>query len=282
MPPTIDVSELGEVPPTELVDERLALHDAAQASAAAAYALLPTADDHSHGNLLWSTERAGFVGRELPAGARCALDPQSLRTTVLGPDGEERGAVGAVGRTLEQVFVELGALLRREGEALPARGLQLPEYDLPDSPVRRGERFAKPSQAALRELARWFAFGHAALSRVATRHLSGAEVRGWPHHFDLAALRTLDAGADAEEARSVGAGLSPGDSSYAEPYFYVTPWPAPPADALPDLPGAARWHTQGFTSAVLTASEIVGPHAESRVETFLEAACSLSFDLLGA
>ena len=277
----IDLSEPGAVAPTELVEARLALHDAAQLTAAAAYALLPTAPDHSHANLLWSSERGGFVGRALPGGTRCALDPATLRTSLLGPDGGSRGELSVVGRTLEAAYVELGALLRRAGESVPAGGLRTPDYDLPDTPVRRGAAFEKPPADELRELARWFALGHAALGRVSTRHLGGAEVRCWPHHFDLAALLTLDPGVEAEAARSLGVGLSPGDASYAEPYFYVSPWPAPDADALPE-PSAGRWHTDGFTSLVLTASEIVGPHAARRVEGFLESAVSLAFDLLGA
>lgn len=279
MTPDLDLSALGSVPPSELVEARLALHDAAQPLAAAAYALLPVAPDHSHSNLLWSRERGGFVGRALPGGTRCALDPLSLRTILLGPDGEARGEVSVVGRTLEAVYVELAALLRRAGEAVPASGLSTPDYDLPDTPVRCGEAFAKPPADELRELARWFALGHATVGRVSTRHLKGAEVRVWPHHLDLAALLTLDADPDAAQARSLGVGLSPGDDSYAEPYLYVSPRPAPTADALPDLP-SGRWHTQGFTSAVLTAGEIVGPHAARRVEAFLEGAVSLGFDLL--
>jgi hypothetical protein len=278
MTPRIDLSELGSVPPTELVESRLALHDAAQASAAAAYALLPTEPDHSHSNLLWSSVRGGFVGRALPAGSRCALDPLTLRTAVLGPDGATRGGVSAVGRTLEQVYGELAAVLRRAGESVPSKGLATPDYDLPDTPVRRGERFGEPSRAALVELARWFALGHAAVARVAERQLAGAEVRVWPHHFDLAALRTLDAGVDAETARSLGVGLSPGDDSYAEPYVYVSPWPAPEPEALPRLPRGARWHTEGFTSAVITASDLLElgrNRLDERLDTIVDACLDL-------
>ena len=275
----IDPSELGAVPPTELADARLALHDAAQATAAVAYALLPTTPDHTHSNLLWSSEHGVFFGRPLPAGSRCALDPLTLRTAVLGSDDAPLGEVSAVGRTLEQVYVELAAVLRRAGESVPPNGLITPDYDLPDTPVRRGERFAEPSKADLRELARWFALGHAAIGRVATRHLAGAEVRVWPHHFDLAALRTLDEGEDAEVARTLGVGLSPGDDSYAEPYFYVSPWPAPSPEALPRLPRGAHWHSEGFTSAVITAGDLleIGPNL---LDERLDALAEVCLDLL--
>ena len=48
-------------------------------------------------------------------------------------------------------------------------------------------------------------------------------------------------------------GLSPGDGTFAEPYFYLLPWPSPPGE-LPKLDGG-HWHTEGWTGAVLEASE---------------------------
>jgi hypothetical protein len=44
---------------------------------------------------------------------------------------------------------------------------------------------------------------------------------------------------------------------YAEPYFYVSPWPYPPPAKLPPLPEPGRWHTTGFTAAVLPAQRIL-------------------------
>ena len=89
-------------------------------------------------------------------------------------------------------------------------------------------------------------------------------MRCWPHHFDVASLITLDAGADAEEARTIGVGFSPGDGSYDQPYFYVTPWPYPEADDLPSLAGGAHWHTEGWIGAVLTAERVISVPADGQ------------------
>ncbi len=51
--------------------------------------------------------------------------------------------------------------------------------------------------------------------------------------------------------------MSPGDESYGEPYFYVSPWPYPQQGVLPGLKGNGFWHTAGFTAAVLTATAIL-------------------------
>lgn len=80
-------------------------------------------------------------------------------------------------------------------------------------------------------------------------------------------------GEEADAGRTIGAGLSPGDGSYDEPYFYVTPWPYPKGKAFPALP-AGHWHTEFWTGAVLTGSELAaaGGYPKDVVRAFLAAA----------
>ena len=86
---------------------------------------------------------------------------------------------------------------------------------------------------------------------------SSSPVRCWAHHFDIATVISLEGG-DAEVARSIGLGLSPGDDSYGEPYFYVAPWPHPEADQLEDVAAIGHWHMAGFVAYVVTGSEFAG------------------------
>jgi hypothetical protein len=97
-------------------------------------------------------------------------------------------------------------------------------------------------------------------------------------------LITLDADADPEKARSIGIGLSPGDGSYDQPYFYVTPWPYPDAAVLPTLEAGVEWHTTGWTGAVLTADRLISaPHEDQQAHArrALENAIQASRALLG-
>lgn len=72
-------------------------------------------------------------------------------------------------------------------------------------------------------------------------------VRTWPHHFDMATLVKVEGNPDPELAKSIGVGLSTGDETYQEPYFYVTPWPYPDREKpLPELP-AGEWHAADRT-----------------------------------
>jgi len=281
--PATQWARLGAVRPGELVDTRLALHYAAQPLAAAAYALLPMKEDHSHTNLLWDAARRRFGGRELPSGGRCFLDPVEGRLGVIARDGAEVDALAVEGQTLPELLGEFGELLRRAGEGLET-GLLVPEYDLPESTLGERGPFPALAGAEARELTSWFHNAAGSLAGLSNTRLGGAEVRCWPHHFDLAALLVLDPDKSSEEARSVGAGFSPGDGTYAEPYFYVSPWPYPAAASLPELPAGARWHTEGFTAAVLKGSDVVDADASEqgeRVELALRSSVDACLDLLG-
>jgi len=263
-------SALGSLDPAALVPAREALHAAVQPVAAAAYALLEAPSDHSHANLFWSHERDGFVGRPLPGGARAGVDVAAVRAVVLDASGGEAALLELEGNSLEQARTWLEGVLRVAGaDALDEQALRLPPYDLPDTPwLAEGATFPESDEAHA-ELARWFGDAALVLDELAREELAGVELRGWPHHFDLAALHVLDEDADPEQARSLGAGFSPGDQTLAAPYFYVTPWPRPDAGALPALDEGACWHTEGFTSAVLDAGPIVAAGDAAAQERFV-------------
>jgi hypothetical protein len=85
-----------------------------------------------------------------------------------------------------------------------------------------------------------------------------------------------------EEAKTVGVGLSPGDGSYSQPYWYVTPWPYPPQDDLPALT-AGIWHREGWIGAILLAEavpELTSDIAQKTLKGFLDEAVSACCVLL--
>ena len=191
---------LGAVFPLELSQARLSLHWAAQLVSAPGASLLPAQADDSHTNLGWDSELGVLVGRNVGAQhLRAALVFDGLELVVL--DGKrERASLRLAGRTMSQ--------------ALDETALTLPVYEMPAHPVGEGAPFSDAGAAARTELAVWFAEAFASIRKVVAADRSASPVRCWPHHFDVASLITLDAGADAEGARSIGVGLSPGDGSY--------------------------------------------------------------------
>ena len=254
-----DWSRLGSAAPDTLVNARLLAHHAVQWVTKAARANLPAALDDSHSSLDWDAGRAALLSQPLATkdGAiRVGLDIAGLRLTLV--PGTAAGSDFALdGRTDAEAGSWLDASLRAAGLA-PASVVRLP-YDIPSNAVAQGARYSVGAEAAaLAELARWYGAAADALGEVSARlrnlRPGASPVRCWPHHFDIATLVQLEAG-HAESARSIGIGLSPGDDFYAQPYWYVSPWPKLDATALPDAPIPGHWHREGFVAAVATGAD---------------------------
>jgi len=276
---------LGAVDPRELADARLQLHWAAQAASAVGKQLLPSRPDYSEQSFQWSgRHRAlvqGLVEGERPF--RSALRPSSPALLFLSGEDEILRELPLDGRTLDEVY----DWVRDEAEMLLGRPLEKPlerPGELPPHPVGTGAPFSTTHAVAFDELGRYYGNLDHLLKRTEDRNPGASPVRCWPHHFDLATLILLDPEAEPEKARSIGVGLSPGDGTYAEPYLYVLPWPRPEGRELPGLGGGGRWHTEGWTGAVLEASGFTAAGSNGaqakRVEEFLTSAVGACHRLL--
>lgn len=262
---------LGQVYPTELVEARLQCHFGADWLARAARAYIPPKDDDSHTSLLWFDAREAVVGHVIDSEFEpfrlgfCLADPTLF---VFDPDQRERASLPLDDLTQADVRQWLGAEMGACG--LDADKLDTPSpYNLPAHGIAGGGMFdTKGNSDPYEELSRYFANVEPVLQDVTVREAGASPVRCWPHHFDLATLIGLDEGSG-EEARSIGVGLSPGDEGYAQPYLYVTPWPYPEKENLPELIGPGIWHTEGWVGAVLLAEELVGGDTAEAQQTML-------------
>lgn len=269
---------LGAVPPPELVDARLEAHFAVQVAAACAESLLEAAPDYSHGALSWFDGHQALAGRLIPLQRpfRAALRITDLHVLLLDADASVLAEIPLVGLTLAEAQAKLRAAVRELHGGVPPRPIRPTEYTMPPHDLAGGGRFMGAPQEHLRELARWYANASVMLRLHAGETEGASPVRCWPHHFDIATLTVLDPDEpDAEKARSIGVGFSPGDESIAEPYVYVLPWPHLAPDDLPALDGGGRWHTEGFVAAVLPGSVLVEGDAaaqRARWEAFVTSA----------
>jgi hypothetical protein len=265
-----------------LREARLQAHHALQWLARAARAFVPPEPDHGHTNLGWDEAIDGFVTHPLNDDLQLGLRLTDLTLVLVSPSVQVNFTLD--GRTDADARLRLGELLAAQAFD-PARLDAKPPYEIPDHPVAHGAAYdARGLSDELSELAAWFANADRSLDRVweqMTAHgLAPAPVRTWPHHFDMATLTPLEGG-NAEHARSVNAGFSPGDEHYEEPYFYVSPYPYPDPTKLTALP-LGQWHTRGFTAAVLPASEIM-PMSDRQAtgDAFLDAAVVAAIKALG-
>ncbi|MGB5533169.1 MAG: DUF5996 family protein [Acidimicrobiia bacterium] len=98
----------------------------------------------------------------------------------------------------------------------------------------------------------------------------------WPHGFDLAfewfGTRTVPAsegGGSIDLPAQINLGFYPAGAAY----FYSNPWPFE-ADVLldVDLPGGAKWHTEGWKGSMMPYADLVGRvDGEDRVLTYAAA-----------
>ena len=257
--------EIGQIDPVKLADARLQLHWAAQPVMAFADCALEKLSDDSQANLGWRDDFEAIVGRPRPDGLAAGLRIADLALLVFPPDGAIVDEISLGGLTLDQAVSWLATVVTKLTGKMPEKPISIRDYEMPAHPVATGAPFTVDHPGAFAELARWFANGNSALQGLVSRDDGWAEVRCWPHHFDLGTLISLESAGNASSGRSIGAGLSPGDHWYPEPYFYVNPYGfADPPENPPPLESGGHWHTEGWFGAVLTATSILAIPEDSR------------------
>ena len=264
---------------------RLQAHYAAQWLARAARAYVPPQPDDGHTNLGWNNTFDGFATHLMQGGVCLSLKIPDLTLVLHGNERTARTEFFSLNnRTDAQARQWLGEQLGARG--LDARALDAPSpYEMPAHAFTQGGAYGVEDVAdALVELAAWFANAEFLLARVQRqmigRRLTASNVRCWPHHFDLATLIAFPK-QETGATGYVGAGLSPGDEYYHEPYFYVSVYPKPDSAALPRLPALGHWHTHEFTAAVAPAHQIVAANNQkAAAEEFLKAAVDIAIKIL--
>ena len=246
---------LAAADPTTLVDARLQLHHALQVIVSIGISYLPPRPDDSHTNLEWLPDFAALGTNWLESGQRLrfGLRPAELSLIALSDQGVT-SELALDGRTVADAVEWLHAALiaaEYDGSRLTTKK----HYEIPPHAVASGAAFKRDVPEKFAELGRSYADAHALTSYIVGARAGASPPRCWPHHFDLATLITLPE-LPGRGTRTIGVGLSPGDDSYAEPYFYVGPYPHPKPDQLKPLGSLGKWHTQGFVAAVLTASKL--------------------------
>jgi hypothetical protein len=262
-----------------LSEARLQAHYAVQWLARTARGYIQPQPDDGHTSLLWDRSLDGLSTQALPDGARLSLKIADLTLALHGGQSFSLGK-----QTDAQARQWLGAQLVARG--LEARALDAAApYEMPAHAIAQGAAYDAAGCAdALAELAAWYGNAELLLSGLLRLMLeqkrAASPVCCWPHHFDLATLITLPT-RTAGLTGYVGAGLSPGDHYYDEPYYYVSVYPRPDAAALPSLPALGHWHTHEFTAAVTTAQRIVAAKDQMReTDQFLRGSVAAAIGLL--
>ncbi len=281
-------SSTGKISPQELTESRLQLHYAVQYIAATGAALAEPLQDDSHTSFGWNSVLAAFVGSTIPAAQpfQMALEPVSLTLIVVDDQKDTIASLPLHGKTmreglnwLQQEVSKLGA------DASKIVFLDYPPNEFPDHPLARGASFDSSQTSALRELVDYYIVTDRLLQTIVTSNEKASAIHIWPHHLDIAMLITLSS-IKSGHPLTIGVGLSPGDTTYPEPYWYVSPYPYPDIANLPALDSQAFWHTQHWVGAVLRSPRLVenakAETQQQQVATFLHSALEASIVLLKA
>ncbi len=270
---------LGDRSPLELTEARLQQHWAAQVVAALGHSLAKPRPDSSHSSFEWMPGRNTLAGVTVDR-VRAALHLPDLQLSLLDLEGVAVDSTSLAGLTVNQATDWLGSTFARfRGRSLD-HPLTIPEHHPPQHPLGSGGTFNSDHHEELQEMSRWFSNAELELKKRFGGAQDASPLRCWPHHFDIATLLTIDAGGG-EHARSVGVGMTPGDGTYAEPYFYVAPWPYPRDPDLPPLRGGGRWHQDGWLGAVLPGTTLIEANdQQTRLSAFLDSGVSECFRLL--
>ncbi len=269
--------------PKALTPARIQLHYAIQFSAMVGAALATPVEDYSHTSLTWDPDLKVFIGAMIQGNQpfRVALDPVNLIVLILDQEQQHLATFSLDQQTFDQGLIWLKTELSRLGVAAEkVVPLTYPSDDFPDHPIAHGASFDASQVEDRQALVNTYNTTFSILQTVVTQDPNASPIRIWPHHFDMASLISVPTPAG-EEPRSVGAGFSPGDAGIAEPYWYITPWPYPPADQLPPLETKGVWQTEGWTGAVLVASDIGDlEYHQADLEAFVTGAIKASKQVL--
>jgi hypothetical protein len=259
-----------KVPAQALSEARQQLHHAIFTLQALSAAYAPFQEDWAHISFHWNQEKGAFFSAKIPGKTDSAVFGLTLENpTVVQLDASEK----EIRRSLSLEGVDLSGLQEWLREGASGLGLETQTLDFTLSKemmphdLSQGEAFRwKGLSEALSELKRAYFNGFLFLEAIHRENAQTMPVRCWPHHFDLAVLFEFEFPGDKVPKRTLGIGISPGDSFYETPYYYVTPWPFPLDLTLPPLPSGGKWRLEEWQGAVLTHEALV--RFENREEQF--------------
>lgn len=269
----------------DVTDARLQLHYAIQLIAAAGAALAEPKPDYSHTSLHWEPDSQWLVGAMIAAAHPfcVALDPVALTVLLRSEPGIVLAEFALPDQTLADGLTWLKSAMAQQGvNADSVELLMYPPDDFPDHAIAHGAPFNSHGAEARQALVNDYALTHSLLHELVTTIDGASPIRVWPHHFDMATLISLP-DTPSSPPRSIGVGFSPGDTSYAEPYWYISPYPYPEVAQLPALDGNGVWHTSHWVGAVLTTSQLdASTTKRSQIHTVISSALKACYALLAA
>lgn len=246
---------LDSIPFEEIGKSRDMAHEAIQLIASTGISFAQKREDDSHTNCEWSRSLKAFVGNVFGVKNKICLglNISDFKLLLLKENWTIIDELPLKKKNLEEVLAWLKNNFDNQG--LESKKFDLERhYEIPVKTISEGGTFKVDNKQAFQELSDYFSNADLVIRAYISDLTNATPVRCWPHHFDIATLLNIGQ----ENLQSIGIGLSPGDSSNREPYFYVTMWPYPAIDQISfaELLNG-NWNFKGWIGAYLSASEII-------------------------
>jgi hypothetical protein len=249
--------ELNKFSREELAEVRKQLHQAAQLPAIASRCLNPKDSEDSYAALIFDKNNNRLTSQPLGESEfRAALGLADFKLFITNGNEQTLTSFALDSKTYDETFNWMAEKISKLGFDSNKLNKNLP-YQIPEYPTSKNAPFNHTNSTYFAELQNYFFNASFVLEIINKNEQNISQVCCWPHHFDTAALITVERNSNPEKSKTIGVGLSPGDESYNEPYFYISPWPYP--DHIENLPKLihGHWHNQGWFGGVLTATEII-------------------------
>ncbi len=274
---------LGQVPLEEVREARKQAHNAVQWLARYARCFLLAVPDDSHTALLWNPFHGSLNTAPIEVRNNQVIFSFDFFTLAI----QAKTSLGSIlfeipinGLTNPEVEKKFREILSKFGFPLSLFETELP-YSLGPWEMADEERYEiRHFRKGAVELSKYFTNAQNLIRAVGQKRRQTFECFCWPHHFDLATFIVVEENDDPEKAKSVGFGLSPGDETYEDPYFYITPWPYPEDPEKTKLPAPVFWHTKGFVAGIVTADGIKDKAVAGNLGTSLHESISICESLL--
>lgn len=234
------------------------IHHALQFVAIVGKYLLPPRTDDSHTAMEWISSRMIFAGEWINADRtfRVTLNPELLRLELCDYDWNCLSEINMVNKTKMEIYALLKLQLSQLGVSVANLSIDM-HYDIPRHITDNGGTYKIENPDHFREIANYYSNAHLVLKQVIANVNEATLIRCWPHHIDLATNIIVQRDENGSLLRTIGVGITPPDTYYNEPYFYMRIWSRDNLEIteFPEL-NAGRWHQKDWTGAVLKISKL--------------------------
>ncbi len=266
----------------KLSDVKQQFHLALQNVAAVGRKFLEHSDNDENATLTWIPGLSRLAGKWIEGNVRfrSSISFDDFSIYLVDERVNTISSFSVVGKTHRQIMIWLEEQIGKLQLQASDLTLNLP-YKIQDSPQLNGEKFQANDPDVTMELMKYFHNTFKVLREFKKSRELNSEVYVWPHHFDEALTVMIKDTGDPETNSTITLGMSPGDESIQEPYFYVSTWPHVLTSQLPLLENGAIWVEEEWTGSVFLSSELIKKkNQEEIIVNYFEKAFSSLFQSL--